>query len=159
MGLKNEKIDVGRGVGKGFLNVIRDLGLREYYQSSVELQTGEIARDLAYYLNVSEQIPSAVSLGVYVEPDNSVKAAGGFMIQTMPETRTEIVEFLERKLSETQSTSSMILQGMDSLQILEEVVDYQLRFCTEALLHTSAHAQKIELSMQLLHLEEKKFRK
>lgn len=102
--------------------MIRDLGLREYYQSSVELQTGEIARDLAYYLNVSEQIPSAVSLGVYVEPDNSVKAAGGFMIQTMPETRTEIVEFLERKLSETQSTSSMILQGMDSLQILEEVV-------------------------------------
>lgn len=122
MGLKNEKIDVGRGVGKGFLNVIRDLGLREYYQSSVELQTGEIARDLAYYLNVSEQIPSAVSLGVYVEPDNSVKAAGGFMIQTMPETRVEIVDFLERKLSQIESTSSMILQGMDSLQILEEVV-------------------------------------
>jgi len=84
--------------------------------------TGEIARDLAYYLNVSEQIPSAVSLGVYVEPDNSVKAAGGFMIQTMPETRAEIIDFLERKLSQTQSTSSMILQGMDCVQILEEAV-------------------------------------
>ncbi|WP_353684165.1 Hsp33 family molecular chaperone HslO [Thermodesulfovibrio sp. 3907-1M] len=122
MGLKNEKIDVGRAIGKGFLNVIRDLGLREYYQSSVALQTGEIARDLAYYLNVSEQIPSAVSLGVYVEPDNSVKAAGGFMIQTMPETRAEIIDFLERKLYQTPSASSMILQGMDCLRILEEAV-------------------------------------
>lgn len=122
MGLKDEKIDVGRAIGKGFLNVIRDLGLREYYQSSVALQTGEIARDLAYYLNVSEQIPSAVSLGVYIEPDNSVKAAGGFMVQTMPETRAEIIDFLERKLYQTQSVSSMILEGMDCLKILEEAV-------------------------------------
>lgn len=122
MGLKNEKIDVGRAIGKGFLNVIRDLGLKEYYQSSVELQTGEIAKDLAYYLNVSEQIPSAVSLGVYVDTDNSVKAAGGFMIQTMPDTKPEIIDFLERKLSTVQPASSMILQGMDCLKILEEVV-------------------------------------
>ncbi|MCX7724094.1 MAG: Hsp33 family molecular chaperone HslO [Thermodesulfovibrio sp.] len=122
MGLKNEKIDVGRAIGKGFLNVIRDLGLREYYQSSVELQTGEIARDLAYYLNVSEQIPSAVSLGVYVDTDNSVKAAGGFMIQTMPETKVEIIDFLERKLSQSKSISLMILEGMNCLQILEEAV-------------------------------------
>jgi len=122
MGLKGEKIDVGRAVGKGFLNVIRDLGLREYYQSSVELQTGEIATDIAYYLNVSEQIPSAVSLGVFVETDNSVRAAGGFMIQTMPETKIEIVEYLERKLSEAQPASSMILNGMTSLQMLEEAV-------------------------------------
>lgn len=122
MGLKDEKIDVGRAVGKGFLNVIRDLGLREYYQSSVELQTGEIATDIAYYLNVSEQIPSAVSLGVYVDTDNSVKSAGGFMIQTMPETKNEIIDFLERKLSKVQPASKMILQGMDSLKMLEETV-------------------------------------
>ncbi|HHW20280.1 Hsp33 family molecular chaperone HslO [Thermodesulfovibrio thiophilus] len=122
MGLKGEKIDVGRAVGKGFLNIIRDLGLREYYQSSVSLQTGEIATDLAYYLNVSEQIPSAVSLGVFVDPDNSVKAAGGFMIQTMPETNIEIIEFLERKLSHVKAVSSMILQGMNPFQILEEAV-------------------------------------
>lgn len=122
MGLKGEKIDVGRAVGKGFLNVIRDLGLREFYQSSVTLQTGEIATDIAYYLNVSEQIPSAVSLGVFVETDNSVKAAGGFMIQTMPETKIEIVEYLERKLSQAEPASSMILNGMTSLQMLEEAV-------------------------------------
>lgn len=122
MGLKGEKIDVGKAVGKGFLNVIRDLGLREFYQSSVALQTGEIATDIAYYLNVSEQIPSAVSLGVFVETDNSVKAAGGFMIQTMPETKIEIVEYLERKLSQAEPASSMILNGMTSLQMLEEAV-------------------------------------
>lgn len=122
MGLKGEKIDVGRAVGKGFLNVIRDLGLREYYQSSVTLQTGEIATDLAYYLNVSEQIPSAVSLGVFVETDNSVKAAGGFMIQTMPQTKPEIIDFLERKLSQCSSSSTMILQGLNPLQMLEEAI-------------------------------------
>lgn len=122
MGLKGEKIDIGRAVGKGFLNVIRDLGLREYYQSSVALQTGEIATDLAYYLNVSEQIPSAVSLGVFVETDNSVKAAGGFMIQTMPQTKPEIIDFLERKLSQCSSSSTMILQGLNPLQMLEEAV-------------------------------------
>lgn len=122
MGLKGEKIDVGRAVGKGFLNVIRDLGLREYYQSSVELQTGEIATDLAYYLNISEQIPSAVSLGVFVETDNSVKAAGGFMIQTMPETTPQIIDFLERKLSHSPSASYMIRQGMSPTQMLEEAV-------------------------------------
>lgn len=122
MGLKGEKIDVGRAVGKGFLNVIRDLGLREFYQSSVALQTGEIATDLAYYLNISEQIPSALSLGVFVETDNSVKAAGGFMIQTMPETRPEIIDFLERKLINTKPASSMILEGVTPIGMLEEAV-------------------------------------
>ncbi|MCS7203054.1 MAG: Hsp33 family molecular chaperone HslO [Thermodesulfovibrio sp.] len=122
MGLKGEKIDVGRAIGKGFLNVIRDLGLREYYQSSVSLQTGEIATDLAYYLNISEQIPSAVSLGVFIETDNSVKAAGGFIIQTLPETKPEIIDFLERKLSEVQPASTMILSGMDPLEMLKEAV-------------------------------------
>ncbi|MHC4278151.1 MAG: Hsp33 family molecular chaperone HslO, partial [Planctomycetota bacterium] len=80
LGLKDGKLDVGRGIGKGFLNVIKDLGLKEPYGGTVSLQTGEIATDLAYYLTVSEQIPAAVSLGVYVETDNSVKASGGFMI-------------------------------------------------------------------------------
>lgn len=122
MGLKGEKIDVGRAVGKGFLNVIRDLGLREFYQSSVALQTGEIATDLAYYLNISEQIPSALSLGVFVETDNSVRAAGGFMIQTMPETKPEIIDFLERKLSETRPASRMILDGLTPEHMLEEAV-------------------------------------
>lgn len=122
MGLKDGKLDVGRAIGKGFINVIRDLGLREIYQSSVPLQTGEIATDLAYYLNVSEQIPSAVSLGVYVDTDNSVKASGGFMIQRLPGARDEVISFIERKLSNVKTASSMILDGLSPLEIIEEAV-------------------------------------
>lgn len=122
MGLKDGKLDVGRAIGKGFINVIRDLGLREIYQSSVPLQTGEIATDLAYYLNVSEQIPSAVSLGVYVDTDNSVKASGGFMIQRLPGARDEVISFIERKLSNIKTASSMILEGLSPLEIIEEAV-------------------------------------
>ncbi len=122
MGLKDGKLDVGRAIGKGFINVIRDLGLRDVYQSSVPLQTGEIATDLAYYLNVSEQIPSAVSLGVYVDTDNSVKASGGFMVQRLPGARDEVISFIERKLSNVKTASSMILDGLSPLEIIEEAV-------------------------------------
>lgn len=122
MGLKDGKLDVGRAIGKGFINVIRDLGLRDIYQSSVPLQTGEIATDLAYYLNISEQIPSAVSLGVYVDTDNSVKASGGFMIQRLPGARDEVISFIERKLINVKTVSSMILEGLSPLEIIEEAV-------------------------------------
>jgi len=122
MGLRDGKLDVGRAIGKGFINVIRDLGLREIYQSSVPLQTGEIATDLAYYLNVSEQIPSAVSLGVYVDSDNTVKASGGFMIQRLPGARDEVISFIERKLSNIKTASTMILEGFNPIEIIEEAV-------------------------------------
>lgn len=122
LGLKDGKLDVGRGIGKGFLNVLKDLGLREYYRGIVPLQTGEIATDLASYLNVSEQIPAAVSLGVYVDTDNSVKASGGFMIHTLPGLRDEIVEYLERKLKGLPPVSTMILDGLSPKEIMEEAV-------------------------------------
>ena len=122
LGLKDGKLDVGRGVGKGFLNVIKDLGLKEYYQGTVPLQTGEIATDLAYYLNVSEQIPSAVSLGVYVDVDNSVKASGGFMIHALPGLRDETLEYLEERLKGLPPVSTMILNGLGPEEIMKEAV-------------------------------------
>jgi molecular chaperone Hsp33 len=122
LGLKEGKLDVGRGIGKGFLNVLKDLGLREYYRGIVPLQTGEIATDLAYYLNVSEQIPAAVSLGVFIDSDNSVKASGGFMIHTLPNLEDEIIGFLERKLKEIPPVSTMILNGLSPKEIMEEAV-------------------------------------
>lgn len=131
LGLKDGKLDVGRAIGQGFINVIRDLGLREVYQSSIPLQTGEIATDLAYYLNISEQIPSAVSLGVYVERDNSVKAAGGFMIQRLPGARDEVISFIERKLSNVKTVSSMILDGLTNLKIIEEAVGLPVEILDE----------------------------
>lgn len=122
LGLKEGKLDVGRGIGKGFLNVLKDLGLREYYRGIIPLQTGEIATDLAYYLNVSEQIPAAVSLGVFIDSDNSVKASGGFMIHTLPGLEDEIIDFLERKLKEIPPVSTMILNGLGPKEIIEEAV-------------------------------------
>ena len=120
MGLKDGKLDVGRAIGAGYLNVIKDLGIREYYRGIVPLQTGEIATDLAYYLNASEQIPAAVSLGVYVDTDNSVKASGGFLIHPLPGAGEEAIGRLEHRLKGIRPVSAMILDGMGPQGIMEE---------------------------------------
>lgn len=122
LALREGKLDVGRAVGTGTLNVIKDLGLREHYRGSVPLQTGEIAMDLAYYLSASEQLPAAVSLGVYVDTDNTVRASGGYLVHPMPGTTAGAVERLERRLPGIRPVSRMILDGMDAREILEEVV-------------------------------------
>ncbi len=122
LGLKDDKLDVGRAIGNGFLNVIKDLGLREYYQGSVPLQTGEIATDLAYYFRTSEQIPAVVSLGVYVDTDNSVKASGGFMLHALPGIKEETIEYLEERLKGLRQVSSMILEGLGPGEIMEEAI-------------------------------------
>ncbi len=124
--LKDGKLDVGRAVGKGVLTVIKDLGLREYYRGSVPLQSGEIATDLAYYLNVSEQIPAAVSLGVYVDTDNKVKASGGFMIQALPGASDDTVSYLEERLQGVKTASAMILDGFGPEKIMEEATGMSL---------------------------------
>ena len=78
------KLDVSGAVGNGFLQVIKDMGLKEPYVGQVALQTGEIAEDLTYYFAASEQVPSAVGLGVLMNKDNTVRQAGGFIVQVMP---------------------------------------------------------------------------
>ena len=113
------KLDVAGAVGKGVLQVIRDLGLREPYQGSVDLQTGEIAEDLTYYFATSEQVPSSVGLGVLMDKDNTVRQAGGFIIQLMPFTPDEVIDQLEKKLSEVTSVTAMLDKGMTPEEILE----------------------------------------
>lgn len=120
MGLKDGKLDVGRAIGTGYINVIKDLGLREYYRGIVPLQTGEIAADLAYYLNASEQFPAAVSLGVFVDTDNSVKASGGFMVHPLPGASEDAIADLENRLKRIRPVSTMILDGMGPGEIMEE---------------------------------------
>lgn len=112
------KLDVGAAVGRGTLTVSMDLGLKEPYNGQVEIQTGEIGDDLAYYYTVSEQTPSAVGLGVMVDKDSSVKHAGGFIIQIMPDAAEETIAALEEKVAAAGPVTSMMDEGMSPEDIL-----------------------------------------
>lgn len=116
---KGGKLDVGRAVGHGELFVIRDLGMSEPYVGRVELQTGEIGDDLAYYFVVSEQQPSAVGLGVLVETDNSVAAAGGYIIQPLPGADPAIIDTLEANIRNAPGPSDLITTERDPAKILD----------------------------------------
>ena len=113
------KLDVGGAVGKGLLTVIMDLGLKEPYNGQVEIQTGEIGDDLAYYYTVSEQTPSVVGLGVMVDTDSSVKHAGGFILQVMPDVAEETIAALEEKVAGADPVTTMMDNGMSPEDILE----------------------------------------
>ena len=117
------KLDVGGAVGNGMLTVIRDLGLKEPYVGQTILQTGEIAEDLTYYFAASEQIPSTVGLGVLMEKDNTVKRAGGFIIQLMPFAEDEIIEKLEEKMKKMPSVTSILDEGKSPEELLAVVLD------------------------------------
>ncbi len=113
------KLDVGTAVGRhGELLVIRDLGLREPYVGRVNLQSGEIGDDLAFYFATSEQQPSVVGLGVLVNPDNSVAAAGGYIIQPLPGVTPEVIDHLEANVLKSPAPSELITTLRDPEQIL-----------------------------------------
>ncbi len=120
---ENGKLDVGAAVGKGYLNVIRDLGMKEPYAGQVPIVSGEIAEDMTYYFAVSEQIPTAIALGVLVNPDMSVKCSGGFMIQLMPEATEDMAEKLEEIMKHIPPITKMIEDGMSAEDILFAVTD------------------------------------
>ncbi|MCQ2499252.1 MAG: Hsp33 family molecular chaperone HslO [Lachnospiraceae bacterium] len=113
------KLDVGGAFGTGFLRVIKDMGLKEPYIGTSELQTGEIAEDLTYYFATSEQIPSSVGLGVLMNKDNTVKQAGGFIIQVMPFISDEVLEALEEKLKTIDSVTAILDSGKSPEEMLE----------------------------------------
>lgn len=116
------KLDVGGALGLGIMNVIKDMGLKEPYTGQIALQTGEIAEDLTYYFATSEQIPSAVGLGVLMNKDNTVKQAGGFILQLLPFTSEEIIEKLEEKIKSIDSVTEMLEKGYTPERILEEIL-------------------------------------
>ena len=106
------KLDVAGAVGVGFLDVIKDMGLKEPYVGQTALQTSEIAEDITYYFAASEQVASSVGLGVLMNKDNTVKQAGGFIIQLMPFASEEVISKLEQNLSNIKSVTSMLDEGM-----------------------------------------------
>ncbi|EOS82107.1 hypothetical protein C817_00022 [Dorea sp. 5-2] len=116
---KNGKLDVGGAVGVGLLQVIKDMGLKEPYSGQTVLVSSEIAEDLTYYFANSEQVPSSVGLGVLMEKDNTVRCAGGFIIQMMPFAEEKTVCRLEENLKKVSSVTSLLDQGYTPEQMLE----------------------------------------
>ena len=108
---KKGKLDVAGAVGIGFMDVIKDMGLKEPYVGQTVLQTSEIAEDLTFYFANSEQVPSSVGLGVLMNKDNTVAKAGGFIIQLMPFAEEEVIAKLEENLKDITSVTTLLAQG------------------------------------------------
>ena len=116
------KLDVGGAVGEGMLTVIKDLGLKEPYVGQVKLISGEIAEDLTYYFAASEQVPSSVALGVLMNKDNTVRHAGGFILQLMPQASDEIISKLEERIGRLEGITGLLDKGMTPDMILEHLL-------------------------------------
>lgn len=119
---KNGKLDVGGAVGIGLLQVIKDMGLKEPYVGQTILVSGEIAEDLTYYFANSEQVPSSVGLGVLMNHDNTVRRAGGFIIQLMPFAKEETISRLEENLKKVTSVTELLDRGYSPEQLLGELL-------------------------------------
>ncbi|MCM3742012.1 Hsp33 family molecular chaperone HslO [Oceanobacillus luteolus] len=116
------KLDVARAVGtSGSLSVIKDLGLKDYFTGEVPIVSGEISEDFTYYFATSEQVPSAVGAGVLVNPDHTILAAGGFIVQVMPGADDEVIEKLEEQVKDFPAISKLIEQGYTPEQLLEKL--------------------------------------
>lgn len=119
---KNGKLDVGGALGQGILNVIKDMGLKEPYSGQTILQTGEIAEDLTYYFAASEQVPSSVGLGVLMNRENTVRCAGGFIIQVMPFVEERVLRQLEENIGAMRSVTDMLDGGHSPEEMLSGVL-------------------------------------
>ena len=116
------KLDVAGALGIGLISVIKDMGLKEPYVGQTILQTSEIAEDLTYYFATSEQVPSSVALGVLMNKDNTVRQAGGFIIQLLPGASDEIIDKLEAKLSGISSITALLNAGKTPEEILTDIL-------------------------------------
>lgn len=153
------KLDVSGAVGVGILNVIKDMGLKEPYVGQVALQTGEIADDLTYYFATSEQVPSSVGLGVLMNRDNTVKQAGGFIIQLMPFTDEKVIQALEEKLSKVTSVTSMLDAGMTPEDILMELLgEFGLEIAEKTDTRFACNCSRERVSKALISIGEKEIK-
>ena len=121
--LKRGKLDVGGAIGKGSLAISKDLGLKEPYVGKVPLVTGEIGEDFTYYYAMSEQVPTAIALGVLVDTDLTARQAGGFMVQLMPGAGDDVAVLLEENLKKLPPVTTMLESGMRAEEIIEKVTE------------------------------------
>ncbi|MCI8454905.1 MAG: Hsp33 family molecular chaperone HslO [Lachnospiraceae bacterium] len=117
------KLDVGGALGIGVLSVVKDIGLKEPYVGQTILVSGEIAEDLTYYYATSEQVPSSVALGVLMNRDNTVRQAGGFIIQLLPGASDAVIDALEKRLAEMEPITSLLDAGKTPEEILSELLE------------------------------------
>jgi molecular chaperone Hsp33 len=145
---KDEKLNVSGAIGsQGLLTVIKDIGLKEPYQGIIKFQSGEIGEDLARYFAESEQIPSAVGLGVFVEPDGKVSAAGGFIIQTLPPTEERAVDQLIKNIRKIPTVTEFLRQGRTPEDMLAEVfsgITYHMLGKRNLFLRCSCGRERVE---------------
>jgi len=140
----------------GTVTVIKDLGLREPYRGVAPLVSGEIGKDLANYLWISEQIPSAVALGVYIEADLSVGAAGGYLVQTMPGATDEEIELVEKNILQLPAPTELIRSGNTPRQMVEEVLrGHELKWLGSQRLRFKCRCSKGRIAEALVALGEK----
>jgi molecular chaperone Hsp33 len=149
------KLAVGLAVGRGFIHVTKDLGMKDYFTSSSEIQTGEIADDFTYYFTVSEQTPSSVGLGVLVGEDTHVLASGGFIIQVMPNATLETISILENILKEIKPVSTMIFEKMTPYDILNVLASGTEEILSKVEIKYHCPCSKEKFEKSLIALDEK----
>ena len=144
------KLDVGGAIGNGTLKVIKDMGMKEPYIGTTGLITGEIAEDLTYYFATSEQVPTSVGLGVLMNKDNTVKQAGGFIIQLMPFADDDAVDKLEKNIKEISSVTSMLDEGLSPEDILKHILngfDLEITASQPTLYHCGCSRERISKAL------------
>ena len=144
------KLDVAGAVGPGFLTVIKDMGLKEPYSGQVMLQTCEIAEDLTYYFATSEQVPSAVGLGVLMNKNNTVRQAGGFIVQLMPFADEDVISKLEQNVQKINSVTNLLEEGHTPESLLEKVLegfDVQINEKMDTRFHCNCSKERVEKAL------------
>ena len=153
------KLDVAKALDMGVLSVIKDIGLKEPYVGQTQLVSGEIAEDLTYYFATSEQIPTSVALGVLMEKNNTVKQAGGFIIQLMPFASEELISALEKRLAEFTSITALLDKGMEPLAIVKDIFDgYDVTVTDEIPAKWHCNCSKERFSQAVMSLGKRKLR-
>ncbi len=153
------KLDVAGAVGNGILRVIKDMGLKEPYMGQIALQTSEIAEDLTYYFATSEQVPSAVGLGVLMEKNNTVKQAGGFILQLMPFTPEDVIVRLEERIGAVHSVTELLEQGMKPEELLEHILgEFGVEITDTMPARFSCNCSKERVSKALISIGKKDIR-
>lgn len=146
------KLDVAGAVGEGTIYVIKDLGLKESYRGSTPIISGELGEDFTYYFTHSEQTPSAVALGVLVNPDHSIQAAGGFIIQILPGISDQEIKDLEKTIEEIQSVSALINQGLTPEEILTKIFKNDLKILDKMDIQFKCNCSKERIESVLIQL-------